>query len=94
MINGKTCGWNNTHTSGYHCKWTHNQSAFKPPATHVFWSKSGSAPSAEKGPPPAPSTATSGVSKGQLSGLISWYKTETKDGTFASFLNEFETSRA
>ncbi len=90
MMNCKSCGWNNTHTFGYHGKWTHNQSAFKLSVTHVFWSKLGSAPSAEKGPPPAPSTATSGVSKGQLSGLVSQYKTETKDGMFASFLNEFE----
>ncbi len=89
-MNCKSCGLNNTHTSGYHGEWTRNQFAFKLPATHVFWSKLGSASSAEKGPPPTPSTATSGVSKGQLSGLIGWYKTETEDGMFASFLNEFE----
>ncbi len=71
MMNCKSCGWNDTHTSGYHGEWTCNQSAFKLPATHVFWSKSGSAPSAEEGSPPAPSTDTSGVSKGQLSELIS-----------------------
>ncbi len=56
----------------------------------MFWSKLGSAPSAENGPPPAPSTATPGISKGQLSGLISWYKTGTEDGMFASFMNEFK----
>jgi hypothetical protein len=54
----------------------------------MFWSMSSSATYAEKGPPPAPSAATSGVSKGQLSGLISQYKTETD--MLASFLNEFE----
>jgi hypothetical protein len=90
MMNCKSCTWNDTHTSGYHCEWTCNQSAFKLPVTHVFCSKLGSAPSAEKGPPLAPSIATSGVSKGQLSRLISWYKTDTEDGTFASFLNEFK----
>ncbi len=86
-----TCPVTGRIITGYHGKqWTCNQSAFKLPATHVFWSKSGSAPSAEKGLLSAPSTATSGVSKGQLCGLISQYKTETEDGTFASFLNEFE----
>ena len=89
MMNFKSCGWNKTHTSGYHGKWTRIQSAFKLPTTHVFWSKLGSALSAEKGPPPAPSTATSDVSEGQLSWLISQYKTETEDGMFAFFQNEF-----
>ncbi len=46
--------------------------------------------SMEKGPAPASSSTTPGVSKGQLSGLISGYKTKTDDGAFASFLLEFE----
>ena len=90
MMNCKSCGWNNTHTSRYHGKWTCNQSAFKLPVTHMFWSKLGSALFVEKGPPPAPSTATSGVSKAQLSGLISWYITETEDDMCAFFLNKSE----
>jgi hypothetical protein len=46
----------------------------------------------EKGPAPAASTsiASSGVSRGQLSGLINWYKTKADDGAFASFLSEFK----
>jgi hypothetical protein len=71
MMNYKSYGWNDTHTIGYYGIWTHNQSGFKLPATHVFWSKSGYAPSTEKSLPPVPSTATSGVSKGHLSGLSS-----------------------
>jgi hypothetical protein len=35
-------------------------------------------------------TASSGVSRGQLSGLINWYKTEAEDGVFTSFLSEFK----
>jgi hypothetical protein len=92
MMNCKSCGWNDTHTSGYHGEWSCNQSAFNLPGTHVFWSKSGTTPSAEKGPAPASSSTTPGVGvlKGQLSGLISRYKTKTDDGAFASFLLEFE----
>jgi hypothetical protein len=90
MMNCKSCGWNDTHTSGYHGEWSRNQSTFQLPGTHVFWSKSGTTPSAEKGPAPASSSTTPGVSKGQLSGLISRYKTKTDDGAFASFLLEFE----
>jgi hypothetical protein len=89
MMNCKSCGWNDTQTSRYHGKWTCNQSTFKLHATHVFWSKSGIAPSAEKGPTPVvPGTPTAGISKGHLSGLISHNKTETEDGTFASILND------
>jgi hypothetical protein len=90
MMNCKGCSWNDTHTSGYHGEWSCNQSMFNLPGTHVFWSKSGTTPSAEKGPAPASSSTTPGVLKRQLSGLISHYKTETDDGAFASFLLEFE----
>ncbi len=76
--------------SGYHGEWSRNQSTFQLPGTHVFWSKLGTTPSAEKGPAPASSSTTPGVSKGQLSGLLSRYKTKTDDGIFASFLLEFE----
>jgi hypothetical protein len=90
MMNCKSCGWNESHTSGFHGEWNRNQSTFCIPVTHVFWTKSGDTPSAEKGPPPAAGTASSGVSRGQLSGLINWYKTESDDGAFTSFLTEFE----
>jgi hypothetical protein len=64
---------------------------FQLPSTHCFWTKSGNTPSSEKAPAPASGTATSaGIPKGQLSGLISRYKTDAEDGAFASFLSEFE----
>ncbi len=70
MMNYKSCKWNESHTSKYHGKWNRNQSTFSIPVTHVFWSKSGITPSAEKGPTPAAGSASSGASKKQLSGLI------------------------
>ena len=91
MMNCKSCGWNETHTSRFHGEWDRNQSTFCIPATHVFWTKSGTTPSAVKGPTPAAGTASSGVSKGQLSGLINRYKTDSDDGAFTSFLSEFES---
>jgi hypothetical protein len=90
MMNCKSCGWNDTHTPGYHVEWSCDQSTFNLPGTHVFWSKSWTAPSLEKSPAPASSSTTPGVLKGQLSGLISRYKTRTDDGAFLSFLSEFE----
>ncbi len=90
MMNCKSCGWNETHTSWFNGKWNQNQSTFCILATHVFWGKSGTTLSAEKGTAPAVGTASSGVSRGQLSGLIHWYKTEAEDGAFVSFLSDFE----
>jgi hypothetical protein len=91
MMNCKSCGWNESHTSGFHGEWDRNQSTFRIPSTHTFWTKSGTTPSAEKGPTPAAAgTASSGVSRGQLSGLINRYKTESDNGAFTSFLSEFE----
>ena len=90
IMNCKSCGWNETHKSRFHGEWNRNQSTFCIPETHVFWTKSGTTPSAVKGPTPATSSASSGVSKGQLSGLINRYKTESDDGVFTSFLSEFE----
>ncbi len=37
--------WNETHTSRFHGEWDRNQSTFCIPATHVFWTKSGTTPS-------------------------------------------------
>jgi hypothetical protein len=61
------CRLNETNTSQFHGKWNRNQSTFCIPATHVFWGKLGTTPSAEKVPAPAAGTASSGVSRGQLS---------------------------
>jgi hypothetical protein len=90
MMNCKLFRWNETHRSQFHGKWNQNKSTFCIPATHVFWSESGTTPSEEKGPAPAADTASSGVSRGQLSGLINWYKTEADNGAFASFLSKFK----
>jgi hypothetical protein len=90
MMNCKSCGWNESHTSKYRDEWNQNQSTFSIPVTFVFWSKLGKTPSPEKRPIPAARSASSGVFKGQLSGLINQYKTETEDGAFSSFLSEFE----
>ncbi len=78
MMNCKSCGWNETHTSQFHGKWNCNQSTFCIPVTHGFWGKSGTTPSAEKGPAPAASTTSCGVSRGQLSELINWIGTRLR----------------
>ncbi len=96
----KSCGWNTTHTTGYHDKWVADPKSFSFPATYLFWSKSGkNPPEGDSGGSTTPAaaittTATSVTSDRTLSSrigpLISQYKTNTKDRQFASFLADFE----
>jgi hypothetical protein len=44
----KSCGWNTTHTTGFHDSYVKDPASFSQPATHLFWTKSGRSPS-EKG---------------------------------------------
>jgi hypothetical protein len=90
IMNCKSCGWNETYTSWFHGEWSCNQSTFCIPATHVFWGKLGTTPSAEKGSAPAASTASFGVFRGQLSGVINQHKTEAEGGVFEYFLSEIK----
>ena len=41
----KSCGWNTTHTTGFHNSYAKNPASFSLPATHLFWTKSGKSPS-------------------------------------------------
>jgi hypothetical protein len=50
----------------------------------------GTTPSAEKGSAPAASTASFGVFRGQLSGVINQHKTEAEGGVFEYFLSEIK----
>jgi hypothetical protein len=44
----KSCGWNTTHTTGFHDSYAKDPALCSLPATHLFWTKSGKSPS-EKG---------------------------------------------
>ena len=92
----KSCGWNTTHTTGFHDKWVADPKSFSLPATHLFWSKSGKNPPEGGGggsttPTAAITTTAACVTSGsslssRVGPLIAQYKTNTKDGQFASFL--------
>ena len=96
----KPCGWNTTHTTGFHDKWVADPKSFSLPATHLFRSKSGkNPPEGDGGGSTTPTaaittTAASVTSDRTLSShigpLIAQYKTNTEDGQFASFLADFE----
>jgi hypothetical protein len=96
----KHCGWNSTHTTGYHTRWAADPQGFSLPATHVFWTKSGKSPSVGAGPvaptAPAPAPATDSVVtansllSARVGPLIAQYKTASEDGQFSSFLADFE----
>ncbi len=96
----KSCGWNATHTTGYRDKWVADPKSISFPAPHLFWSKSGKNPP-EGGsggsitPTAAPTTTAASITSdrslsSRIGPLIAQYKTNTKDGQFASFLAEFE----
>ena len=98
----KSCGWNTTHTTGFHDKWVADpkSKSFSLPASHLFWSKSGKNPPEGGGvgsttPTAAITTTTASVTSGsslssRVGPLIAQYKTNTEDGLFASFFADFE----
>jgi hypothetical protein len=92
----KSCGWNTTHTSGYHDKWVDDPKTFSLPATHLFWTKTGKTPpEGGNGGSVIPITATTAITASVTSGsslssrvgpLLAQYKSNTDDGQFASSL--------
>ena len=88
----KSCGWNKTHTTGFHQSYIENPSSFTLPATHIFWTKSGMTPSksmtlASTAKPVA--TTTNSLSS-RVRPLLTQYKTGTDDSQFSSFLADLE----
>jgi len=91
---------NTTHTTGFHDKWVADPKFFSLPATHLFWSESGKNPPEGGGggsttPTAAITTTAASVTSDRtlsscVGPLIAQYKTNTKDGQFASFLADFE----
>jgi hypothetical protein len=57
----KSCGWNNTHTTGFHDSYAKDPASFSLPATHLFWTKSGKGPSEKEGRASAPAVAIPSV---------------------------------
>ena len=96
----KTCGWNHTHTSGFHASWKRDPSTFSLPSDHDYWKLSGKS---------VPGSGSSGGSNGgtgggqsdagqggalasqrsALSEVISRHQGESADATFSSFLTDF-----
>ncbi len=92
----KSCGWNTTHTTGFHDSYVEDPALFSLPATHLFLTKSGKSPS-EKGRrasapavaiPPVASAASSLSSR--MGPLIAQYQTRFNDSEFSSFLADFQ----
>jgi hypothetical protein len=92
----KPCGWNTTHTTGFHDSYVKDPASFSLPATHLFWIKSSKNPS-EKGRgdsastvaiPPVASAAS--LLRSQMGPLIAQYQTRSNDSKFSSFLADFQ----
>jgi hypothetical protein len=81
----KYCGWNTTHTTGFHDSYAKDPASFSLPATHLFWTKPGKTPS-EKGRgasapavaiPPVASAAS--LLSSRMGQLIAQYRTRLDD---------------
>ncbi len=57
----KSCGWNTTHTTGFHDSYAKDHALFSLPATHLFWTKSGKSPYEKGGGASAPAMAVPSV---------------------------------
>ncbi len=92
----KTCGWNTTHTAGFHSSYKDDPASFSLPSTHVYWTKSGKSPptigrgaSAPDVAIPLIASAASSLSS-RMVPLITQYQTRTDDSKFNSFLADFQ----
>jgi hypothetical protein len=92
----KSCGWNTTHTTGFHNSYAKNPALFSLPATHLFWTKSGESPSEKGGGASASAMAIPSVASAasllssQMGPLIAQYQTRLDDSKFTSFLADFQ----
>ncbi len=92
----KSCGWNTTHTPGFHNSFAEDPALFSLPATHLFWTKSGKSPSKKGHGASAPAVAVPPVASAasllssQMGPLIAQYWTRLDDSKFTSFLADFQ----
>ena len=92
----KTCGWNTTHTTGFHSSYKDDPASFSLPSTHVYWTKSGKSPptngrgatATETAMPPVASAAS--LLSSRMVPVITQYQTRTDDSEFTSFLADFQ----
>ena len=92
----KTCGWNTTHTTGFHSSYKDDPASFSLPSTHIYWTKSGKSPptngrgasATDVAMPPVASAASSLSSR--MVPVITQYQTRTDDSEFTSFLADFQ----
>ncbi len=86
----KSCGWNTTHTTGFHESYVEDPSSFSLPATHNFWTKSGKTPFNKERRSSQPVAITSNLLSSRVGPLITQYKTGSDDSQFSSFLADLE----
>jgi hypothetical protein len=67
----KSCGWNTTHTTGFHDSYVKDHALFSLPTTHLFWTKSGKSLSEKGRRASAPAVANPPVASA-TSLLIEW----------------------
>ena len=99
----RCCGWNYTHTSGYHTAQHRDGALFCLPREHDYWKMSGKTPpaanngggggggqSADAGGGAASSNANDSQLRSALSGLVDCHMGVTENADIASLLAEFK----
>ncbi len=92
----KSCGWNTTHTTGFHDSYAKDPDLFSLPATHLFWTKSSKSPSEKGGGASAPTVAVPSVASAasllssQMGPLVAQHQTRLDDSKLTSFLADFQ----
>ena len=91
------CGWNETHTTGFHKVWKHqtdNNRPFKLPSTHKFMRMTGRAQGGNQDNGSGGGGSDSGGDKSKeklskLAAIVERHKSETESSDFSSFLSDF-----
>jgi hypothetical protein len=94
MLCNKGCGWNSTHTTGFHNEQSRSALNFKLPPEHMWWRVSGKqyAAAGEAVILPSGADATQVVQDRQqmsaLTGVVDQYMTGTDNAEMSSFLGD------
>ena len=86
-----SCGWNKTHTSGFHAAWSREPDSFVLPNDHDFWKHSGQQPgnTSGSGASQGGGANVSAAGRSALAQIISTHQEETTDSSFSAFLSDF-----
>ena len=87
----KQCGYNTTHTSGFHAAWKRDTGTFDLPDEHDYWKLSGNTDNVTTGTGAYEGGRANTIYQLNLdiSEVVSFHQGDTSDAIFSSFLTDF-----